>query len=58
MSDERRLPEPLDINTISEAIRESRAKVVELPGGREKALVMTKLDEALMWLDKVPTYRW
>ncbi len=25
----------------------------ELPSGREKALLITKLDEASMWLDRV-----
>lgn len=28
-------------------------KANELPAGREKALVITKLDEAIMWLERV-----
>jgi len=35
-------------------LREAQAMAAALPGNRATALVMTKLDEAEMWLDRSP----
>jgi|10_taG_2_1085330.scaffolds.fasta_scaffold00071_6 hypothetical protein len=51
---QKRFSHPIDkvdvINPIHEAMVELGDKVDELPPGREKALVLTKLEEAMMWI--------